>query len=57
LAAAADDKDRLLTTEEAAEVLRLSRRTLEGYRDEGTGPRYYKLVPARARRWSTGWPI
>lgn len=38
---------RLLTTEEAGEVLRMSPRTLEGYRLDGGGPRYFKLGPSR----------
>lgn len=37
----------LLTTLEAAEVLRMSVRTLEAYRLDDTGPRYYKLGPGR----------
>ena len=40
-------QDRLLTTPEAAKLLRLSRRTLEGLRVSGTGPRYFKLGPGR----------
>ncbi len=40
-------QDRLLTTPEAAKLLRLSRRTLEGMRVSGTGPRYFKLGPGR----------
>ncbi len=40
-------QDRLLTTPEAATLLRLSRRTLEGMRVSGTGPRYFKLGPGR----------
>lgn len=35
--------DRLLMQGEAAELLRLSPRTLERFRLEGTGPRYAKL--------------
>jgi predicted DNA-binding transcriptional regulator AlpA len=40
-------QDRLLTTPEAAKLLRLSRRTLEGMRVSGTGPRYFKLGPGK----------
>lgn len=36
-------KPRYLTTEEAAEFLRLSSRTLEKHRSTGGGPRYRKL--------------
>ncbi len=40
----------LLTTDEAAQFLRLSPRTLERYRVEGTGPKYRKAGPGiRAR--------
>lgn len=40
----------LLTTPEAAEFLRLSPRTLERMRVQGTGPRFLKLGPGlRAR--------
>jgi Helix-turn-helix domain len=50
LASLAEGKGRLVSTEEAAQLVRLSPRTLEGYRDQGTGPRYYKLGPgARAK--------
>jgi hypothetical protein len=50
LASLAEEKGRLLSTEEAAQLMRLSPRTLEGYRDQGIGPRYYKLGPgARAK--------
>ena len=37
------DTARLLTTEEAARYLRLSRRTLERYRVTGEGPEYFKV--------------
>lgn len=37
----------LMTSPEAAEYLRLSVRTLEGMRVDGTGPRYYKVGPGR----------
>ncbi|MEZ5773690.1 MAG: helix-turn-helix domain-containing protein [Hyphomicrobiaceae bacterium] len=37
----------LMTSPEAAEYLRLSARTLEGMRVDGTGPRYYKVGPGR----------
>jgi hypothetical protein len=40
----------LLTTEDAARILRLSPRTLEGFRVRGTGPRFIKAGPGlRAR--------
>ena len=35
--------EHLLTTAEAAEILRLSPRTLEDFRWRGAGPRYMKL--------------
>lgn len=37
----------LLTSVEAADYLRLSSRTLEGMRVDGTGPRYFKVGPGR----------
>lgn len=37
----------LLTTVEAAAFLRLSPRTLERYRVEGTGPRHLKAGPGK----------
>ena len=37
----------ILTTLEAGEYLRLSRRTLEGMRLDGTGPRYFKAGPSK----------
>lgn len=37
----------LLTSVEAAEYLRLSPRTLEGMRVDGTGPRYFKVGPGK----------
>lgn len=40
----------LLTTAEAADYLRLKRRTLEDMRVRGNGPRYYKLGPGRMSR-------
>lgn len=40
----------LLTTPEAASILRLKPRTLEGLRVQGTGPRYYKMGPGRMAR-------
>lgn len=40
----------LLTTGEAAHVLRLSPRTLERFRVEGTGPRYVKAGPGKRAR-------
>lgn len=39
-----------LTTQEAADLLSLSKRTLETWRITGNGPRYYKL--GRAVRYS-----
>jgi excisionase family DNA binding protein len=39
-----------LTTTEAAEILRLKRRTLEDMRITGKGPRYYKMGPGRMAR-------
>lgn len=39
-----------LTTPEAAKLLRLKPRTLEGLRVQGTGPRYYKMGPGRMAR-------
>lgn len=38
-----DGLPRLLTTVEAAEMLRMSPRSLEGMRLDGTGPDYIKL--------------
>jgi hypothetical protein len=43
-------KDQLLTTDEAALWLRLSRRTLERYRVTGGGPAYVKLGPGKRSR-------
>lgn len=40
----------LLTTAEAADVLRLSARTLERYRVTGGGPKYNKLGPGKRAR-------
>ena len=39
-----------LTTIEVAEILRISRRTLERMRVEGTGPRYIKVGPGKRSR-------
>ena len=39
-----------LTTIEVAEMLRLSRRTLEGMRVAGTGPRYLKAGTGKRSR-------
>lgn len=39
-----------LTTKEAAHYLRLSARTLERYRVEGTGPAFLKLGPGKRAR-------
>ena len=41
---------KFLTTVEAAALLRLSPRTLEDMRVNGTGPRYRKLGPSRRAR-------
>lgn len=43
-------KDKLLTTNEAADFLRLSNRTLERYRVTGGGPDYVKLGPGKRAR-------
>ncbi len=40
----------VLTTVEVAELLRISRRTLERMRVEGTGPRYLKVGPGKRSR-------
>ncbi|HYA41517.1 MAG TPA: helix-turn-helix domain-containing protein [Syntrophobacteraceae bacterium] len=37
------EMEQLLNTEEAGAVLRLSPRTLERFRVQGAGPRYYKI--------------
>lgn len=39
-----------LTTIEVADILRISRRTLERMRVEGTGPRYIKVGPGKRSR-------
>ncbi len=39
-----------LTTIEVAEMLRISRRTLERMRVDGTGPRYVKVGPGKRSR-------
>ena len=39
-----------MTTIEVAELLRISRRTLERMRVEGTGPRYLKVGPGKRSR-------
>ncbi len=39
-----------LTTIEVAGILRISRRTLERMRVEGTGPRYLKVGPGKRSR-------
>lgn len=39
-----------LTTIEVADLLRISRRTLERMRVEGTGPRYLKVGPGKRSR-------
>jgi hypothetical protein len=45
-----DPKGKLLTTEEAAELLWLSPRTLEDMRSNGTGPKFVKMGPGRRAR-------
>lgn len=40
----------LLTSKEAAELLRVSKRTLERMRVEGGGPRYLKVGPGKRSR-------
>ena len=40
----------LLTTIEVAGMLRISRRTLERMRVDGTGPRYLKVGPGKRSR-------
>ena len=45
--------DRLLTTREAADELRMSRRTLERYRVTGEGPRFHKLGRLVFYRYAT----
>ena len=45
-----------LTSVEAADLLRVSRRTLERMRIEGTGPRYLKVGPGKRSRVSIGNP-
>jgi len=42
--------DELLTTPDAAAYLGLSRKTLERFRCEGTGPQYVKVGPGRNAR-------
>lgn len=59
------DKKPLLTTVEAAAFLRLSPRTLERFRVEGTGPRFLKAGagkrarvlydPTELEAWITGF--
>lgn len=44
------DDERLLTTEEAAEIIRMSKSSLARWRAEGTGPAYV-LVGGRAVRY------
>ncbi len=39
-----------MTSVEAADYLRISRRTLERMRVEGTGPRYLKVGPGKRAR-------
>lgn len=40
----------LLTSKETAELLRISKRTLERMRVEGGGPRYLKVGPGKRSR-------
>ncbi len=40
----------LISPTEAATLLGISRRTLDGWRHRGGGPRYHKLSPGRAGR-------
>lgn len=40
----ANDNDPLMDTNEAAEYLRIDRRTAEGWRYRGTGPRYLRFT-------------
>ncbi len=47
---AMSDKKQYLNTEEAAEILRISARTMERYRVQGTGPRYLKVGPGKRAR-------
>ena len=59
------DTSTLLTTVEAAAFLRLSPRTLERFRVEGTGPKFLKAgagkrarvlyEPRELRKWLTGF--
>lgn len=50
----------LLTEDQAASLLTLSRRTLQNYRDEGTGPKFVRFgrriayEPAAIREWLDG---
>lgn len=43
-------RNELLTTQEAADILRLSPRTLERFRVQGIGPKYVKLGPGKRAR-------
>lgn len=59
------DGDKMLTTVEAAAYLRLSPRTLERFRVEGTGPKFLKAgagkrarvlyEPRELHKWLTGF--
>jgi len=44
------DDPRFLTTDQAAKLLTLSKRTLERLRVDGTGPAYYKLGRGKRTR-------
>jgi predicted DNA-binding transcriptional regulator AlpA len=46
-----DPSDFLLTTEEAAQLLRLSSRSLERRRLDGTGPKFLRMGGGRAIRY------
>jgi len=45
-----DARLEFLISSEAADLLRISRRTLERMRVEGTGPRYLKVGPGKRSR-------
>ena len=45
-----EQEERMLFTAEAAAICRLSPRTLERLRVEGSGPRYFKLGPGKRAR-------
>jgi hypothetical protein len=37
-----EDEDELLTTEQAAKIVNIPKKTLEGYRARGTGPKFVR---------------